>query len=110
MRALVQRVSKGAVVIESENYPDQSMCPVGNLVYYDAGRSSQKQYEHNYARGNGSYNASRQYRKNDGSQIDTGTYYYAQLTINIGETIEIKQEDTYSNYGHSWSIKKKRWA
>jgi len=27
-------------VIESENYPDQSMCPVGNLYYYYAGRTS----------------------------------------------------------------------
>jgi hypothetical protein len=27
-------------IIETENYPNQAMCPVGNLYYYYAGRTS----------------------------------------------------------------------
>ena len=100
-----------AEVIESENYPNNTMVPVGSLYYYYAGSSSQKQYELNYARGDaGSYSSEQQYNKNDTGQIKKGTSSYYYHTMNIGDKIEIMQKDYYSNYGHSQSITKKRQA
>lgn len=98
-------------VIESENYPTQTMLPPGSLLYYYAGRTTQKQYEHSYVRGEiGSYSSDRWYRINSGSQIRSGTASYAYLSISTGQTIEVYQRDYYGNHNNSQSIKKKRQA
>lgn len=97
-------------VIESENYPSQTMCPVGNLLYNYRGSSSWRQYEHDYARGTGSHYTYRYYRINGGSQISGGTNSYYNITMNIGYEIEIKQTDSYNNFNNSQTIKRKRWA
>lgn len=97
-------------VIESENYPNQTMLPVGALYSNAPGSSSQKQYEHDYARGTGNYYTYRQYRINNGTWINAGYNSYYYITMAIGYRLEIMQKDNYNNYNHSQSIKMKRQA
>lgn len=97
----------------AENYPWASL--VQPLLYVFTSTTSTKIYRNNYGRYNengtnpGTPNACIWYRKNGSATwINGGTSYYITVSMNVGDTIEVKQTDLNGYYGQSWSVFGKR--
>lgn len=96
------------IITESENYPSQTMVPPD--IYSNAGMSSWTLYERNYARGTGTIDARREFRKNGATiQTNGGTASSFSVAMAIGDVLEFRQHSNNLVHSPSWIITQKRW-
>jgi len=99
-----------SVVSAPLNYHTQSLMP-GTLSNNYPGYSTWYLYRNNQGRGDGTPNATKNYKKNGaGSFTNMGTGSYSTISMYTGDVVEYMQSDNNGIYGRSYSLFSKRWA